>query len=292
MKNIIRLILFSSLLVGCSDTTTTDAPADQSDQTSSENVAIVESKEFSKDSFEFTYGVDKSNFSQADEENYVNIEGVSHEDKKIYVIYDGTVVDVIEIEDNGFFKYHSKSNEEMTRLVFSDDSNLNMGDNNLKSSDLENLKVVNVLPNKEYLAKKNEETSSKKESESVKPKSTEIQSSESVEVDESIESSEEDSTETELPREYENALNNAYSYLDYTSFSKPGLYDQLIYEGYPEDAAQYAVDNVNTDWKENALQTAINYLEYTSFSDQGLYDQLIYEGYTSEQAQYAIDNLP
>src|SRR5699024_10517240 len=97
--------------------------------------------------------------------------------------------------------------------------------------------------------------------------------------------------DTSVSREFKNALESANSYLEYTSFSKEGLYDQLLYEGFPEDAAQYAVDSVNTDWNENALQTANDYLDYSSFSDSGLYDQLIYEGYTPEQAQYAIDNL-
>lgn len=297
MKKIIGLILFSSLLVGCSDTSSTDTESSQSEQVSSES---SESIEVSKDSFEFTFGVNANNISHADEENYVNIEGMSHEDKKIYVVYDGYVVDVIDIDDNGFFEYRSKSNEEITRLIFTDDSDLSMGDKNLKISDLENLKVVNVLPNEDYLAKQTEESSSEiesepVESEAVEPESTESESSEPaepVESSEPIESSEEETVASEVPREHESALDNAYSYLDYTSFSKSGLYDQLIYEGYPEDAAQYAIDNVNTDWNENALQTAINYLEYTSFSDQGLYDQLIYEGYTNEQAQYAMDNLP
>ncbi|MBT2731722.1 Ltp family lipoprotein [Carnobacterium sp. ISL-102] len=103
---------------------------------------------------------------------------------------------------------------------------------------------------------------------------------------------EESRKESVVPREHENALSNAYDYLDYTSFSKSGLYDQLVYEGYPADAVQYAIENVKADWNANALQAAIDYLDYSSFSDQGLYDQLIYEEYTSEQAQYAIDNLP
>lgn len=80
--------------------------------------------------------------------------------------------------------------------------------------------------------------------------------------------------------------------MGYTSFSKQGLYDQLLFEGHPESDAQYAVDNVSADWNQNALETAINYLDFTSFSDQGLYDQLLFEGYTSNQAQYAIDHLP
>lgn len=93
-------------------------------------------------------------------------------------------------------------------------------------------------------------------------------------------------------REQKNALQTAKDYLNYTSFSKSGLYDQLIYEQYPADAAQFAIDNIEVDWNAQALQTAKDYLDYSSFSDQGLYDQLIYEGFEPGQAQYAIDNLP
>ncbi|MCV3166198.1 Ltp family lipoprotein, partial [Enterococcus faecium] len=75
-------------------------------------------------------------------------------------------------------------------------------------------------------------------------------------------------------------------------FSKDGLYDQLVYEKYTPEQAQYAIDNINADWNENALQAAKDYLDYSAFSKDGLYDQLVYEKYTPEQAQYAIDNLP
>jgi len=98
--------------------------------------------------------------------------------------------------------------------------------------------------------------------------------------------------EPEVSREFKNAVGSAEDYLNYSSFSKQGLYDQLLYEGFPQDAAQYAIDSVVTDWNQNALQTSVDYLDYSSFSYPGLYDQLIYEGYTAEQAQYAMSNLP
>lgn len=93
-------------------------------------------------------------------------------------------------------------------------------------------------------------------------------------------------------REEHNALSKAEDYLSFSAFSKSGLKDQLIYEGFPEDTAQFAVDHIKVDWNEQALNKAIQYLEFSSFSDQRLYDQLIYEGFTPEQAQHAIDNLP
>ena len=102
---------------------------------------------------------------------------------------------------------------------------------------------------------------------------------------------EEPAPEPDVSREFINALGSAKDYLNYSSFSKQGLYDQLLYEGFLEDAAQYAIDSVVTDWNQNALQTAVDYLDYSSFSYPGLYDQLIFEGYTAEQAQYAVDNV-
>ena len=81
------------------------------------------------------------------------------------------------------------------------------------------------------------------------------------------------------------------------NMSKAGVYDQLISE-YGEkftlEEAQYAIDNVQADWKENALKTAKSYQEIMSMSPAAIYDQLISEygeKFTAEEAQYAIDSL-
>lgn len=106
----------------------------------------------------------------------------------------------------------------------------------------------------------------------------------------------EEAEEPEVPREYKNALRSAEQYLNFSSFSYAGLYDQLTSEyadSYPAEAAQYAVDNVEVDWNEEAVEAARTYQEFSSFSDSGLYDQLTSEyadKFTPEQAQYAIDN--
>ncbi len=70
-----------------------------------------------------------------------------------------------------------------------------------------------------------------------------------------------------------------------------GLKEQLLYEGYPDTAAQYAIDNIKTDWNIQALKKAQDYLSYDSFSDAGLREQLIYEQFTSTEADYAIANI-
>ena len=54
-----------------------------------------------------------------------------------------------------------------------------------------------------------------------------------------------------VPTEYKAALAKAKSYSDFMHMSKQGIYDQLTSEygeKFPEDAAQYAIDNLNADY--------------------------------------------
>ena len=87
-----------------------------------------------------------------------------------------------------------------------------------------------------------------------------------------------------------NALDKAYSYLDFKAFSYTGLIDQLEFEGFTTEEATFAVDNCGADWNEQALLSAINYLDLMAFSYTGLIDQLEFEGFTTEQATYGADN--
>ena len=110
----------------------------------------------------------------------------------------------------------------------------------------------------------------------------------------------ENKSEDKIPAEYESALKNAKAYSDTLCMSKAMIYDQLIHdsevpyygeEKFSAEAAQYAVDNVDVDWKENALKTAQEYSEVLYLSKAAIYDQLIFGQFTLEEAQYAIDNV-
>lgn len=100
-----------------------------------------------------------------------------------------------------------------------------------------------------------------------------------------------------VSREYQNALKTAESYLQTFPFSKQGLLEQLTSEHgskFPQDAAQYAIDNLKVDYKEQALKSAKNYMDTMPMSNDELYEQLTSEHgeqFTPEEAQYAIDNL-
>lgn len=88
-----------------------------------------------------------------------------------------------------------------------------------------------------------------------------------------------------------NALKQANNYLDYTAFSESGLIEQLKYEGYTNDEAEYAVSRCGADWKEQAAIKAQDYLDTMSFSRNGLIEQLEYEGFTYEQAVYGVEKV-
>ena len=84
----------------------------------------------------------------------------------------------------------------------------------------------------------------------------------------------------------QNARRKASEYLDFTSFSRSGLIEQLQYEGFSEGDATFGVDALNVDWNEQAAKKAAEYLDFTSFSRSGLVEQLLYEGFSQEQADY------
>lgn len=100
-----------------------------------------------------------------------------------------------------------------------------------------------------------------------------------------------------VPTEYKSALKKAEVYAGTMDMSKAKIYDQLTSEygeKFPAEAAQYAIDNIEADWKENALKKAKTYQESMSMSTSKIYDQLTSdygEKFTAEEAQYAIDNL-
>ncbi|MEV8146784.1 Ltp family lipoprotein [Arthrobacter sp. NPDC080073] len=100
-----------------------------------------------------------------------------------------------------------------------------------------------------------------------------------------------------VPTEYSSALSKAGSYSRNMHMSKAGIYDQLTSqygEKFSPEAAQYAVDNLKTDYNANALAKAKSYQSSMSMSPAAIYDQLVSqygEKFTPEEANYAVQNL-
>jgi hypothetical protein len=85
-----------------------------------------------------------------------------------------------------------------------------------------------------------------------------------------------------------NVRGSAESYLRNMAFSKTGLVEQLVFEGFTEDEAEFGVAQSDADWNEQAAKSAKSYLENMSFSREGLIDQLEFEGFTTEEAESGV----
>lgn len=126
---------------------------------------------------------------------------------------------------------------------------------------------------------------------------TEAPTTEAVTTEESTTEAKEPTNKDEVSREFKAALNAAQNYVDIMPFSKAGLYDQLTSEAgnsFPAEAAQYAIDNVDVDYKKEAVEAANSYNETFPMSDQELLNQLTSEAgskFTQEEAQYALQHM-
>ena len=104
-------------------------------------------------------------------------------------------------------------------------------------------------------------------------------------------------TKASTNSEYSAALEKAKSYNSWANMSKKRLYKQLTSkygEKFQSDAAQYAIDHLNADYKSNALAKAKNYRKWFKDSKSAIYKQLVSpygEEFTEEEANYAIQKL-
>ena len=102
-------------------------------------------------------------------------------------------------------------------------------------------------------------------------------------------------TKSSTNSEYSAALGKAKSYNSLFHMSKKRMYRQLTsdFDKFSNDAAQYAVDHLEADYKYNALFNAKNYRKLFNMSKSGLINQLTssIDGFTEEEAQYAINHL-
>ena len=102
-------------------------------------------------------------------------------------------------------------------------------------------------------------------------------------------------TKSSTNSEYSAALEKAKSYNSLFHMSKKRMYRQLTseFDKFSNDAAQYAIDHLEADYKYNALFNAKNYRKLFNMSKSGLFNQLTsyIDGFTEEEADYAINHL-
>lgn len=125
----------------------------------------------------------------------------------------------------------------------------------------------------------------------VTPETTVVETTAAPETTIAPETTVVETTIAEMTMGQRNALNKAYSYLEYSSFSYSGLIGQLEYEKFSTEDATFAVDNCGADWNEQASKKAAEYLDYSSFSRSDLIEQLEYEGFTKDQAEFGVSSV-
>lgn len=98
----------------------------------------------------------------------------------------------------------------------------------------------------------------------------------------------EEPAEPGLTMGQQQAVQSAQSYLDMGGFSRKGLIEQLVFEGFSKTEAEFAVDHIGPDWNAQAAQSAESYVDMGGFSRKALIEQLVFEGFTQAQAEYGV----
>lgn len=100
---------------------------------------------------------------------------------------------------------------------------------------------------------------------------------------------------SKTPMEYLRALNLAKVYSAKSYLSKATIYDTLISKRdgeHVEDAAQYAIDNLEADYNKNALEKAKRYMQRANVPKEKIYSKLVdTEKFTPSEARYAMEHL-
>ncbi|MCD8316752.1 MAG: Ltp family lipoprotein, partial [Eggerthellaceae bacterium] len=100
-----------------------------------------------------------------------------------------------------------------------------------------------------------------------------------------------------IPDSYYEALDEAQQLSDEQHLSRQAIFDELISEdggSYSDEAAEYAVENVDADWEYNALATALEYINEDGMPQAQVFSHLIssYGGkFTEDEARYAMNHL-
>lgn len=100
-----------------------------------------------------------------------------------------------------------------------------------------------------------------------------------------------ESTESTIPAEYREALRDAQGFLDLTPFSRSGLVRQLTFDQYAADAAEWAADHLDINWRDQAVRAATDFLQFDDLGEAGLREKLGFEGFTPDEIEEAVRQM-
>lgn len=88
-----------------------------------------------------------------------------------------------------------------------------------------------------------------------------------------------------------NAIKEARDYLNSDAFSYKELTEQLIFDGFSAEDAEYGVQNCGADWSMQAARFIKEYCGTEEYSKEGLAEILSDEGFTEDEIIYAISKI-
>ncbi|MEB6087317.1 Ltp family lipoprotein [Enterococcus casseliflavus] len=98
-------------------------------------------------------------------------------------------------------------------------------------------------------------------------------------------------TENKGSSEQRRAIARAESFTNLMAFSRARLIQQLEFEGFTHNDAQWAVDQLTIDWNEQALKKANSYHSLMSLPPDNIRRLLAFEDFSEEQIDYAMTNI-
>jgi len=98
-------------------------------------------------------------------------------------------------------------------------------------------------------------------------------------------------TENEGSSEQRRAIARAESYTNLMAFSRARLIQQLEFERFTHNDAQWAVDQLTIDWNEQALKKANSYHSLMNLPPENIRRLLAFEDFSEEQIDYTMTNI-
>lgn len=99
----------------------------------------------------------------------------------------------------------------------------------------------------------------------------------------------------EIPSEestwYDQAVLAAKDYVESYSYSRIGVIEELISDGFTKEQSIYGADNCDANWNTQALRMTKEYLEADSYSKLDLIRELESDYFTHEEAVYAAEHV-
>lgn len=157
MNKLLLLGASAMLLGACSNTQSEEAHESSDTIETVANGQEITTARTTDGFIDFDKGLD-GDYLIPTKDNYIDVSGITPGGNTLSVIYDGTVIDTIDVDSEGYFEYYANGGNEETNITFSVDKNLKIGDS-VTFDSLEHYEVYGFIPNESSSANADEPSS-------------------------------------------------------------------------------------------------------------------------------------